>query len=220
MSDQFLAIENPSNGYYMDRKSKFLSYAFPVETEEAVSSCLMIIRKEHPKARHFCTAFRLYPDASLERSNDDGEPSGSAGKPILGQLIKHNLTNTLIIVVRYFGGTKLGVPGLIEAYKTSAANAIASGTIITRSALSQLRIEMSYDSFPHFLNFCKQYEIPVQEEIFTERASLIISFPKSKIRYEIINALHNYSKLDFEKLEDYLLNLDMNIEFIQGSFYQ
>jgi len=112
-----MTLKSLSEGYYMERGSKFHAYAFPVQTEDEVHSILQALKKEHPKARHFCSALRLYPDASLERSNDDGEPSGSAGRPILGQLVKHDLTNVFVVVVRYFGGTKLGIPGLIEAYQ-------------------------------------------------------------------------------------------------------
>ena len=118
----------------MDRGSKFLAYASPVANESEANLFLQKIKKDHPKARHYCSALRLNPDASLERINDDGEPSGSAGRPIMGQLIKHKLTNAMIIVVRYFGGTKLGVPGLIEAYKTSAANAINGATIVIKKS--------------------------------------------------------------------------------------
>jgi uncharacterized YigZ family protein len=216
MIDQFLTLKQFSEGYYMDRGSKFLAHAFPVESESDVTSILQRIRKEHPKARHFCTAIRLFPDASLERSNDDGEPSGSAGKPILGQLVKHNITNVMIVVVRYFGGTKLGVPGLIEAYKTSAANAIESGVIVQRHVFSQVRIKMSYETYPHFLNYCKQTGIPVTEESFGEKASLILSFSKTVIEENLLNSLHQYSKMDFKTLEEYIQHLAITIEFLQG----
>ncbi|MEP6795257.1 MAG: YigZ family protein [Saprospiraceae bacterium] len=216
MIDQFLTLKQPSEGYYMDRGSKFLAYAFPAESEQDVTSILQRIKKEHPKARHFCSALRLFPDASMERSNDDGEPSGSAGKPILGQLIKHNITNVMIVVVRYFGGSKLGIPGLIEAYKTSAANAIESGIIVHKNVLSQIRILMNYETFPHFLNYCKQTGIPVSEEAFDEKASLILSFSKKAIEENLLNTLHQYSKMDFKTLEEYLEHLNITIEFLPG----
>ncbi|HZV71736.1 MAG TPA: YigZ family protein [Saprospiraceae bacterium] len=218
MTDQFLTLQVPSEGYYMDRGSKFLAYAFPVDSESQFTSLLQQVRKDHPKARHFCTAFRLFPDASLERSNDDGEPSGSAGKPILGQIVKKNLTNVMIVVVRYFGGTKLGVPGLIEAYKTSAANALEAGNIITRKVVSHVRLQMNYETFPHFLNYCKQAEIPVSEEIFTEKASLIISFRKSAVKEKLSATLNQFSKMDFKTLDEYAAHLEMNIEFLPGEF--
>ncbi|MBK9981520.1 MAG: YigZ family protein [Saprospiraceae bacterium] len=216
MIDQFLTLKQPAEGYYMDRGSKFLAYAFPVESEPEVIAILQRIRKEHPKARHFCTALRLFPDASLERSNDDGEPSGSAGKPILGQLVKHHITNVIVVVVRYFGGTKLGVPGLIEAYKTSAANAIESGVIVQRHVFSQVRIKMSYETYPHFLNYCKQTGIPVSEEAFGEKASLILSFSKTAIEENLMNTLRQYSKMDFKTLEEYIEHLEIDVEFLPG----
>lgn len=214
MSDRFLTLENPSEGYYMDRGSKFMAFAFPIENESEAIKLLQKVKKAHPKARHFCTAMRLYPDASLERSNDDGEPSGSAGKPILGQLIKNNITNVMIVVVRYFGGAKLGVPGLIEAYKTSAANALQSGSIVERKVLAKVLIRMSYDTFPHFLNFCKQNSIIVFEESFAEKASIVIGFSKSIREEELKKALHQYSLMDFKSLEDYLEHLGMTTEFL------
>jgi uncharacterized YigZ family protein len=171
------------------------------------------IRKAHPKARHYCTALRLYPDASLERVNDDGEPSGSAGKPILGQMIKNNLTNVLVIVVRYFGGTKLGIPGLIEAYKTSTANALQNASIIERKVYAKIRAIVPYDSFPLLLNFCKQNNIHVFEETFGDEATLILGFRKSTVREEVIEALHQYSRMDFITLEEYEQHLSISITF-------
>ena len=214
MIDQFLTIQSPAEGYYMDRGSKFHAYAFPIENEAEAVTHLQRIKKEHPKARHFCTAIRLFPDATLERSSDDGEPSGSAGKPILGQLVKNNLTNVLVIVVRYFGGTKLGVPGLIEAYKTSAANAIQTGNIIERKVFSKVRLSMSYELFPLFLNFCKQSNIPILEEVYKDNASFILCFGKSTIESELKNSLRQYSKMDFDHLDDYLNHLEMTAEFL------
>jgi uncharacterized YigZ family protein len=199
----------------MERGSKFLAYAFPVQNEDQVQAILQAIRKEHPKARHYCTALRLFPDASLERSNDDGEPSGSAGRPILGQLIKYNLTNVLIVVVRYFGGTKLGIPGLIEAYKTSAANAINAGTIKEDNVFTKVRISISYEAFPHFLNFFKHNGIPVFDESFGESASMVIGFRKSSAQVQLLEALHQYSKMDYTQLEEYTRHLNMTVDFLE-----
>ena len=214
MEDRFLTLNGPAEGYYMERGSKFLAYGYPVSSEEDIPAILQGIKKAHPKARHYCTALRLCPDASLERSNDDGEPSGSAGRPILGQLIKNDLTNVFIVVVRYFGGTKLGIPGLIEAYKTSAANAILAGTIVERNVIAKVRITLSYDAFPHFLNFCKQNNINVFEEAFAENAQLIIGFRKSSAQDLLLEALHQYSKMDFTQLDDYAKHIGMTVEFL------
>lgn len=198
----------------MERGSKFHAYAFPVQTEDEVHSILQSLKKDHPKARHFCSALRLHPDASLERSNDDGEPSGSAGRPILGQLIKHNLTNVFVVVVRYFGGTKLGIPGLIEAYKTSTANAINTGTTIIGIVISKVAVNMTFESYSPFLNFCKQLSIPVFEESFDHRVSLIIGFKKSDAKERVIETLREYSKMDFKELEEYASYLDFKIQFL------
>lgn len=199
----------------MERGSKFLAYAYPVETEDDVQHFLQSVKKEHPKARHYCTAFRLFPDGSLERSNDDGEPSGSAGRPILGQLIKNNLTNVCVIVVRYFGGTKLGIPGLIEAYKTSTANAINTAIIVERKVLTKILIKLSYESFPSFLNYFKQHDIPVIDELYGERASFIICLPKSTADQKLIEILHQLSQMDFQDLEQYIAYLGIEVEVVK-----
>lgn len=199
----------------MERGSKFLAYAYPVETEDDVQHFLHSVKKEHPKARHYCTAFRLFPDGSLERSNDDGEPSGSAGRPILGQLIKNNLTNVCVIVVRYFGGTKLGIPGLIEAYKTSTANAINTAIIVERKVLTKILIKLSYESFPSFLNYFKQHDIPVIDELYGERASFIICLPKSTADQKLIEILHQLSQMDFQDLEQYIAYLGIEVEVVK-----
>jgi uncharacterized YigZ family protein len=214
VNDEFLTLSGSSEGYYMDRGSKFLAYAFPIENEQEASDVLQKIKKDHPKARHFCIALRLFPDASLERSADGGEPSGSAGKPILGQLVKNNITNVIIIVVRYFGGTKLGIPGLIEAYKTSSANAIQSGAIVSRKVYTMVRITMSYETISPFLNFCKQLKIPVREETYEEKASLIICFSKSTIEGELMKMLGQYTQMDFQNLKDYETHLAITIELL------
>lgn len=218
MADKFLTIKEPAEGYYMDRGSKFLSYAFPVESEIEALQFIQTVKKQHPKARHFCTALRLFHDASLERTNDDGEPSGTAGKPILGQLVKNNITNVMVVVVRYFGGTKLGVPGLIEAYKTSTMNALQAATIINRKVFAKVWIEMNYETFPSFLNFCKQSDIPVLEEVFGERASFILCFGKSETEESLLTTFHQFSKMDFRSLEEYTTHLGMKIEFLPGEF--
>ncbi|MBP7238622.1 MAG: YigZ family protein [Saprospiraceae bacterium] len=215
MEDQFLTLSSPSEGYYMERGSKFLAYAYPVETEDDVQHFLQSVKKEHPKARHYCTAFRLFPDGSLERSNDDGEPSGSAGRPILGQLIKNKLTNVCVVVVRYFGGTKLGIPGLIEAYKTSTANAINTAIIVERNVLTKVLITLSYESFPSFLNYFKQHDIPVIEESYGDRASFIICLPKSTAKQNLIEILHQLSQMDFEDLEHYMSYLGIEVEVLK-----
>lgn len=122
--DSYYTVAGPSEGLYKDKGSKFLAYLMPVANESDIKAALLQLRKEHPSARHHCYAWRLGPDAEASRANDDGEPSGTAGKPILNQLKSAALTNVLLVVVRYFGGTLLGVNGLIQAYKSAAVDAI------------------------------------------------------------------------------------------------
>ena len=215
MTDEFLTLEGLSDGYYMDRGSKFLAFAHPVQREEEAVRFLQSIRKEHPKARHFCTAMRLFPDASLERSNDDGEPSGSAGKPILGQLISHHLTNSFIVVVRYFGGTKLGVPGLIEAYRTSASNAIMNGTIIKRKIYATVRIDLAYEQLPLFINHCRRTGVRIFDERYNETPSIILGFTKSAVVDELKKTLQQYSQMDFDIPEDYARYMKITLEFLK-----
>lgn len=128
-SDSYHTLAGPAEAIYKEKSSKFLAYAYPVESEEEIRTLLDALRKKYYDATHLCYAWRLGPHGETFRANDDGEPSGTAGKPILGQLLSNELVNCLIVVVRYFGGTKLGVSGLIGAYKESAAEAIRAAEI-------------------------------------------------------------------------------------------
>jgi len=125
--DSYRTIEKPAEGVFRDRGSKFIAFAYPINSESELKNILSQLKSEHPKANHHCWAIRLGLDRSVFRINDDGEPSGTAGRPILNTLLSHNLTNVAVIVVRYFGGTLLGVPGLINAYKTATEEAAEAG---------------------------------------------------------------------------------------------
>ena len=131
-SDTYLTIEKKSETLYKDKGSKFLTFAFPVQNDQQIKEVLTQLKKEHPSANHHCYAYRLGADKLNFRANDDGEPSNTAGKPILGQIQSNDLTNILIVVVRYFGGTLLGVGGLIQAYKNSAAEVLKVSHIIEK----------------------------------------------------------------------------------------
>ena len=215
MKDQFFTLSAPATGYVMEKGSKFYAYAFPVEDEEQATSHLQQIKKLHPKARHYCTALRLHPDASLERSSDDGEPSGSAGRPILGQLLKYNLTNVFVIVVRYFGGTKLGIPGLIEAYKSSAQDALSRASIAERHVYGLVKMKLSYDIYPAFHNHLKHHGILILEEKFDEAILLLIGFRKSMLEQTLMELLHQFSRMDFTSLDAYADHLGMHIEILE-----
>ena len=133
MDDTYRTIKRESEGYFRDRGSKFYAFAYPVETEDEVKEHLEELRKKYYDARHHCYAYQLGAEKTSYRINDDGEPSSSAGKPIFGRIQSHDLTNILIVVIRYFGGVKLGVPGLINAYKTAAEEAILKNKIETKT---------------------------------------------------------------------------------------
>src|SRR6187551_833896 len=135
--NHLFTIEKPSVAEYKDRGSKFLAYAFPISTADDFKKRLKELKEEHPKAAHHCFAYRLGNDKNNFRSSDDGEPSGSAGKPILGQIDSKELTNVAVVVVRYFGGTLLGLPGLINAYKTSTSLVLQLTAIVQRPILIQ-----------------------------------------------------------------------------------
>jgi uncharacterized YigZ family protein len=143
-ADSYLSIEAPAQGVFRDRGSRFLSFTFPVKNESNVKEILFGLRGEHPSAVHHCYAWRLGADKLQYRANDDGEPSGSAGKPILGQIQSRDLTNILVVVVRYFGGTLLGVPGLIQAYKTAAAEVLDKAVV--EELFIQYHYRISYDA--------------------------------------------------------------------------
>ena len=144
IKDSYLTIEDNAEAIFKERSSKFLCYAFHVESEEEIAACLEPLYKRYYDATHHCYAWRLGPFGERFRANDDGEPSSTAGKPILGQLLSREITNCLIVVVRYFGGTKLGVPGLIAAYKESAAAVLDVATIVERTVDTRIKIDFSY----------------------------------------------------------------------------
>lgn len=140
---KYKTLAQPATTEFKDRGSRFIAYAYPVNTVEEVKEKLQALKKEHPKANHHCIAFRIGIDGKLFRASDDGEPSGSAGRPILGQIDSAGLTNTMVVVVRYFGGTMLGVPGLINAYKTVTADALKD--VPTTEKWVELLVEINFD---------------------------------------------------------------------------
>ncbi|GAA4455052.1 YigZ family protein [Rurimicrobium arvi] len=158
---KFTTIAAGSESLFKDRGSKFLAYAYPVTEVLQVKQHLEALRKEHPKAVHFCFAYRLGTDGLSFRSSDDGEPSGSAGKPILGQIDSAGLTDVLVVVVRYFGGTLLGVPGLIQAYKTATAEALALAPRLSEWICRKASVSTDYQSVGEVLYLLRQYEAKI-----------------------------------------------------------
>lgn len=157
--DTYKMISEPSSGEYKDKGSKFIAYAFPVLNEEEVKEDLAELRKKHYDARHHAYAYIIGTDKSSWRANDDGEPSGSSGKPIHGQLLSYDLTNTLIVVVRYFGGTKLGIPGLINAYRSAAKEAIEAAEIIEKKIEDIYELSFEYPDMNTVMKILKDENI-------------------------------------------------------------
>ena len=170
--DCYKSISSPSKGIYKDKGSKFLSFAFPVETEEQAKSIIDNLRKEYFDARHHCYAWRIGPQGDKWRANDDGEPSSTAGKPIYGQILSNNLSDILIVVVRYFGGILLGTSGLIVAYKGASADAIANACVIEKIATARYRVEFDYSQMNAVMKCLKDFHISPRNTIFDNLCSL------------------------------------------------
>lgn len=180
MEDIYKTIEKPGKGYFKDKGSKFFAFAYPVKSEEKVKEILVQLKKEHHSARHHCYAWRLGTEEIQYRANDDGEPSSSAGKPILGQLLSFEVTNVLIVVVRYFGGTLLGVSGLINAYRTAAAEALKNATITAKFIESIFELHFTYTELNEVMHIIKQENLNIVNTRFEEKCSLIFSVRKSE----------------------------------------
>ncbi|MCM1176806.1 MAG: YigZ family protein [Bacteroidales bacterium] len=166
IQDSFRSIESPAQGLFKDNGSRFIAYAYPVETEEEIKGIVDSLKKEYHDARHYCYAYRLGYRREKFRANDDGEPSGSAGRPILGQIDANMLSDILIVVVRYFGGIKLGIPGLIRAYRTSSADAIASATVIEKIASKNFRLRFGYMGMNDVMKVIKDMSIEILGQDF------------------------------------------------------
>ncbi|HEX3010367.1 MAG TPA: YigZ family protein [Bacteroidales bacterium] len=179
ISDTYLTIENPSKGLFKDKGSKFFAFAFPVSAEQEIKKHLESIKKEYFDARHHCFAYRLGPDMKTFRAFDDGEPSGTAGKPILGQIASNNLTNILIVVVRYFGGTLLGVSGLIQAYKSASADVIANSVIVEKEVLDEIRLTFDYPLQNQVSRILKECNVKISKSDFGFDCALNIHCRKS-----------------------------------------
>ena len=166
--DSYKSIEAPSEGLFKDNGSRFIALAYPVETEADVAS----LRKQYHDARHHCYAYRLGYKADVFRSSDDGEPSGSAGRPILGQIDSAGLSDVLVVVVRYFGGIKLGIPGLIRAYKTSTADALGNATIVQKIATQGFLVEFEYLAMNSVMKVLKDLDMQPRKQDFGQQCSL------------------------------------------------
>lgn len=173
--DTYFSFESISEGLYKEKGSKFLAFAYPVETEEEIKELIEGLRKKYYDARHHCYAWILGREKNQFRANDDGEPNHSAGDPILGQLRSNNLTNALIVVVRYFGGTKLGVGGLINAYKTAASDAIANNRLIEKVLMKNILLTFEYLDMNEVMGVIKDFGADIKEQQFDNVCSIKLS---------------------------------------------
>ena len=199
MKDSFLTISKPTTGEFRDRGSKFIAYAFPASTEEEWHACLEQVKKEHPKARHHCYAYRLGLDQNNFRANDDGEPSGTAGRPILGQIDSFGLTNVFVVVIRYFGGTLLGTSGLINAYKLSTKEALENAKIIEELVEDKVRILFDYGKMGEVMNAVKKTGLNIIAQYFEETAYLDVAIRKSETDDKLLRLKALLAKVSLEE---------------------
>ncbi len=180
-SSEYKTLELESFGEFRDRGSKFIAFAAPIVSEKEAQNYIEQLKKNHPKARHWCYAWRLGADKNHFRANDDGEPSGTAGRPILGQIDSAGLTQVIIVVVRYFGGTLLGTSGLINAYKESARLALESATIVEKVYRTRIRINFNYTLMSDVMNAVKKLELELNHKDFGETAVIETEVPRDKV---------------------------------------
>lgn len=188
--DTYRTIETPAEGLYKEKGSKFISLAYPVYTEEEVKETMAELKKQYYDARHHCFAYCLGADKGRFRANDDGEPNHSAGDPILGQIRSADLSNILIVVIRYFGGTKLGVGGLINAYKTAAADAVEHATVIEKHETVLLQARYAYPHMNDVMSLVKEYDLNVRDQQFELDCRLTLEVRK-KLQEEITAKLED-----------------------------
>lgn len=188
MIDEFKTLKFNSEGLYKDKGSKFLAFAYPIKTEEVVKKHLFNLKSLHPKANHHCYAYKLGLEENNFRTYDDGEPSGSAGKPILNTINSFELTDILVVIVRYFGGTLLGVPGLINAYKEATKEAILLSEIEIKTVNSLIKISYNFEQTNAVMNTCRKFKLLIKEQTYESRCGLLVEVRNSfieKIKAEL-----------------------------------
>ena len=198
-TDYYYTIEQPATAEFRDRGSKFSGYAFPVSSVQEFKEKLAAIKKEHPKATHHCFAYLIGLDGTVFRVSDDGEPSGSAGRPILGQIDSRQATNVAIIVVRYFGGTLLGVPGLINAYKTTAALVLQVTPLVQKPVMTVYELQFDYTQMNDVMMISKQFDCMVLKQEMNLFCVLHIGIPKNRMD-EVIYKLGELRSVEIKKV--------------------
>ena len=200
IKDTYASIAGRSDGLFKDNGSRFIAQAYPVESEEEVKEIVGSLKKEYHDARHHCFAYRIGLDGSRWRANDDGEPSGSAGRPILGQIDAAGLSDILVVVIRYFGGIKLGIPGLIRAYKTSTSDALAQATVVEKVAGKDYRLTFPYLSMNAVMKVVKDMSLPQKDQFFAERCSMLLRVRLSQ-EAAFLDRVSNIEGIDVDEVK-------------------
>ena len=200
MKDEFRTIKEESRGLFKDRGSKFIAIARPVTSYDSIKEVLNSIRKQYHDARHHCYAYRLGAEGEDWRVNDDGEPSGTAGNPIIGQLKSYKLTNIIIVVVRYFGGTLLGTGGLINAYRSAARDALENAEIIKKTLDYTYYLQFPYSVINEVMKIIKEENLHQSEQVFEMDCTMKIHF-RASLEKRIRSKLELIEKLQFNKVE-------------------
>ena len=195
--DTYKTIKAPVEGLFKDRGSKFFAFAYPIEHENEVKALVDKLRKEHFKAVHHCYAYRLGLDKSNFRVNDDGEPSGTAGKPILNTLLSQEITNILVVVVRYFGGTLLGVPGLINAYKSATAEALAVANILEKTVNDVYSIGFEFVQMNDVMKVVKEFNLKIRNQTYDNQCLMELEFRKT-LTNQVIGKLEKIDTIEVE----------------------
>lgn len=196
--DFYFTVDKTGTAEFKDRGSKFIAYAFPIAAKEAFKDLLQSVKTEHPKASHYCFAYRIGLDGSNYRVGDDGEPSGTAGRPILGQIDSKELVNTLIIVVRYFGGSLLGVPGLINAYKMASLLVLQVTPIVQKQVEKNYRIQFDYTMMNEVMIIVKQYNCTVLQQEMQLFCVMNIGVPNNRLE-EVLYRFRDLRNLELEQ---------------------
>ncbi|WP_291857485.1 YigZ family protein [Marinilabilia sp.] len=180
LKDSYQTIKYPVEGLFKEKGSKFIAFAWPVQTEDEINEYVESLKKKFHDARHHCYAWELGVDGMTFRMNDDGEPSGTAGKPILGQIHSHELTNVLVVVVRYFGGIKLGTGGLVQAYKAATADALDNAEMVEYTIDKSFTIRFAYDMMNPVMRVVDEEGLTMSEQVFEADCRLTLSVRESK----------------------------------------
>ena len=213
--DTYHTLAGPTEGEFKDRGSKFIAFAFPVYTEADWQQALLDVRKLHPKSRHYCYAYRLGMDGNNFRTNDDGEPSGTAGKPILGRIDSFGLVNVFVVVIRYFGGTLLGASGLINAYKESTIAALEKGEIVEKVVADIYQFTFDYSIMSEVMNAIKKHKVEMVGQDFGNIGKVKIAIRQSEVADKLMRMKAIIAKVHLEMVPDLKEIEGLEIKFLE-----